>query len=181
MSKRRRKNKARKPGVYQNEDGSTTTIVEANGMIIETKVRPNPRPGEAKKQVMSRVPVAGPPAGEPISGLIQAPTIRTNVIPGEKPGVIFDQGTGLEFTTRSDLDAYYKQHNLVDMSGREGARRLSAPSYAEKPKSDGPQYVQAFDPTGMPPTGVTEKTIMTPEARQRRFGGATIKAGRRFK
>ena len=150
-------------------------------MLIETKVRPNPRPGEAKKTV-TRVPVAGPPAGEPISGLVQAPAIRTNVIPGEKPGVIFDQGTGLEFTTRSELDAYYKRHNLVDMSGKEGAQRLAAPSFAQKPKSEGSIYVQSFDPAGMPPPGkITERTIMTPEARQRVFGGAPIKAGRRFK
>lgn len=151
-------------------------------MLIETKVRPSPRPGEAKRQVMSRVPVAGPPAGEPISGLVQAPAIRTNVIPGEKPGVTYDQGTGLEFNNRSEMEAYYKAHNLVDMSGKEGAQRFQAPSFAEKPKSEGSQYVQSFDPAGLPPPGkISEKTIMTPEARQRMFGGAPIKAGRRFK
>lgn len=181
MSRRRRKRKARGPGVYENPDGSVTTVTHTNGMIVETKVRPAPRPGEAKKTV-TRIPIAGPPAGEPISGLIQAPVIRTNVIPGEPASVTVDQATGLEFSSRSEMDAYYKAHNLVDMSGKEGAKRMAAPSFAEKPKSEGSQYVQSFDPNGMPPPGkISEKTIMTPAARQRLFGGAPLKIGRRFR
>ena len=178
MSRRRRRRKPRGPGVYQNPDGSTTTIVEANGMLIETKVRPCPRPGEAKRQVISRVPVKGPPAGVPVSGLEQAPTIRTNAIPGEKG--IHDYATGIDFSRRADYDRYYKQHNLVDYSGKEGAIRNEAPSYAQEPKRESNTRVRGFDPAGMPPGGISDSTIMTNETRSRVFGGPSLpRIGRR--
>jgi hypothetical protein len=174
MSRRRRNRKARGPGVYDNGDGSTTTIVEANGMIIETKIRPNPRPGEARKQVVSRAPVAGPPAGIPVSGLMQAPVVRSNVLPGEDPGVVHDHGTGMDFSTRAEYDHYYKEHGLEDMSGKEGARRNQAPSYAQQPLRERSQYVQGFNPmSGEPAAVINEHTLMRPEARQRLFGGAS--------
>lgn len=179
MSKRRRKRKPRGPGVYQNPDGSTTTITQHGDEILEVTTRKAP----GRPAVTMTTKSTGIPSGQRTNGLTQAPTIRTNVIPGEKPGVIFDQGTGLTFNTRSELDKHYKEHNLVDMSGREAALRHQAPSYESEPKRSGSQFVQAFDPkNGLPPATISDKTIMTPETRQRVFGGASgPKIGRRFK
>lgn len=178
MSRRRRNRKPRGPGVYQNPDGSTTTITQHGDEIIEVTSRKAP----GRPAVTMTTKSTGAPAGNEQGGLYQAPAIQTNVIPGEPPGVTIDQGTGLEFKSKSDLERYYKEHNLVDMSGREGARRLQAPSYAEQPKSSGGPHVRAYNANagGPPEPTVGPHTIMTPEAQRRLFGGAPIKNGRRF-
>lgn len=139
MGKRSKNRKRRGPGVYQNQDGSVTTVEFLDdGRIVETIVH---NPGTARqwkmKSTLSQESQSKVDRGENLKEMARqqkAPVARCNPVPGMPDRIKKDPLTGLELSDPAQYKRALKENGWRELDSKKDPIRQ--PDHTEVPKRE---------------------------------------------